>query len=451
MRTSSEKEEQWSRLMLELEIDRCTQQITNLPRQADRSKDVVGQLLGRATQVGMNSVATFGYADDLTRNLYETLFQCCLDPAYHRYFQSHPWLCSQILRGRALALIVGGKLNDSLESAEILISSKQYFYDECRIEAVLMLGLYLQGIAAMHRGRLIESSLRFKEAIDCYERLSESWDTGMLVLAQLCDKYGMDIPTATLVYGALCLQLLGKLGEALDWNEKAWNRATGLNHPFTLAFCITFRAMFYKLRGADRLAHELATAGKTVSTQYDFAFYSAYATFLQGASQAAQGLYRDGIEGMYRGIKLAESTGSTIFHHLFDAYLMEAYQASEMSSAALERINNALHKAQSCYPEEQLYIGELLRIKGDILWHFCPEKANEAEWYLGEAFRVAYKQQALSQQLRAARDLSELWVQQGQRTKARDFLGSVVKLFPDDSCDDSNLKKAKLLLQRLIT
>jgi hypothetical protein len=56
-------------------------------------------------------------------------------------------------------------------------------------------------------------------------------------------------------------------------------------------------------------------------------------------------------------------------------------------------------------------------------------KLNEGEASLQQAIRIAQAQQAKSLELRAVRDLAQLWGEQGRRTEARNLVASVYGWF----------------------
>ena len=77
------------------------------------------------------------------------------------------------------------------------------------------------------------------------------------------------------------------------------------------------------------------------------------------------------------------------------------------------------------------YESEIYRLKGELLLQQSSDNQAEAETYFHKALDIARNQQAKSLELRAARDLSKLWYQQGKRQEAHDLLAPVYNWFTE--------------------
>jgi len=95
---------------------------------------------------------------------------------------------------------------------------------------------------------------------------------------------------------------------------------------------------------------------------------------------------------------------------------------------------------------EHMWDAELHRINGMVL--LAENKLDEGQASLQQAIRIAQAQRAKSLELRAARDLSWLWGEQGRRAEARDLLTPVYGWFTE-GFDTADLKEVKALLDEL--
>jgi predicted ATPase len=77
-----------------------------------------------------------------------------------------------------------------------------------------------------------------------------------------------------------------------------------------------------------------------------------------------------------------------------------------------------------------------------------PDAGIHAQSLLDNALTIARSQSARSLELRAARDLADLWRNQGKRVEARDLLAPVYGWFTE-GFDTLDLKEAKALLDEL--
>ena len=89
---------------------------------------------------------------------------------------------------------------------------------------------------------------------------------------------------------------------------------------------------------------------------------------------------------------------------------------------------------------------ELLRLEGVAL--FGLNMLEDSQNALEEALRVARKQHAKANELRAATSLARLWGEQGRRAEGRDLLAAVYGWFTE-GFDTADLKEAKALLDEL--
>jgi predicted ATPase len=96
---------------------------------------------------------------------------------------------------------------------------------------------------------------------------------------------------------------------------------------------------------------------------------------------------------------------------------------------------------------ERLFEAELYRLKARVLLARGAPDA-EAQALLEQALQTARSQQARSIELRAATDLSRLWMNQGRRTEAREVLKSIYGRF-SEGFDTPDIKEAKAVLAQL--
>jgi predicted ATPase len=92
------------------------------------------------------------------------------------------------------------------------------------------------------------------------------------------------------------------------------------------------------------------------------------------------------------------------------------------------------------------YQAELDRLRGVVLAQ-TGERTEAASWFQ-QAIDTARRQQAKSLELRGTTSLGRLWVEQGERQKARDLLAPIYGWFTE-GFDTADLKNAKALLDEL--
>ena len=115
-------------------------------------------------------------------------------------------------------------------------------------------------------------------------------------------------------------------------------------------------------------------------------------------------------------------------------------------SDALAHIAKAFEVLESS--DDVAFSAELHRTRAAVLLRADRSKRYAAETDLKRALEIARAQEALSPQLRAARDLAQLWAAHGERRQAADLLAPIYAAFTEGS-DTLDLQEAKILLSDL--
>jgi predicted ATPase len=127
--------------------------------------------------------------------------------------------------------------------------------------------------------------------------------------------------------------------------------------------------------------------------------------------------------------------------------LCPALLSSHKYEAALDLIEQGLVTVNR--NSERIFEAELYRLKARaLLVHGAPEARIEAQSLLDQALTTARSQRAKALELRATKDLAALWIDQGRRQEALDFLAPIYAWFTE-GFDTQDLKVAKALLDQL--
>ena len=98
---------------------------------------------------------------------------------------------------------------------------------------------------------------------------------------------------------------------------------------------------------------------------------------------------------------------------------------------------------------ERFFEAELYRLKARVLLLASePNASIHAQSMLDKALTIAQSQGARSLELRVARDLADLWRDQGKVQQARELLAPIYGWFTE-GFDTRDLKEAKALLEEL--
>jgi predicted ATPase len=163
---------------------------------------------------------------------------------------------------------------------------------------------------------------------------------------------------------------------------------------------------------------------------------------LRGAALTAQGALGEAIACLHEG--LAGRNGSTRLKSYGLARLADALTRKGEHDAALAAAREGLVSAEKT--DHRQWEAELLRLEGIALCGL--NRIDEGQGALEAALRVARRQRAKANELRAATSLARLWADQGRRAEARDLVAPVYGWFTE-GFDTADLKEAKALLDEL--
>jgi class 3 adenylate cyclase/predicted ATPase len=298
----------------------------------------------------------------------------------------------------------------------------------------------------------------------------------------LCDPQKQPSPTVNRVitrvnclsFAAWTLWHLGYPEQGLKRSHEAMALATGLPHPFNLAFALGHAASFHLFRREEQLARERAEEVMSLSAEQGFSFWLAWGTGERGWALTEQGQREEGIAQMQQGLAAYRATGSEIGRTHLLAELAAACGSMGQAEEGLGVLAEALaHVAKT---GECVYEAELYRLKGTLplqsqtsrgqvsgrswagqdmsevpsIQHPTPstQVEAEAEACFLKAVDIARRQSAKSLELRAVMSLSRLWQQQGKKAEARQMLAEIYGWFTE-GFDTKDLQEAKALLEEL--
>jgi len=132
-----------------------------------------------------------------------------------------------------------------------------------------------------------------------------------------------------------------------------------------------------------------------------------------------------------------------LLHPYFLALLAEAYGQAGQHEAGLQVLAEAMTLMATT--EERWWETEVSRLQGELLLQLPSPDVSQAEAAFLRALDVARCQQAKALELRAARSLSQLWPQHGQREAACNPLAPLYAWFTE-GFDTPDLQEAKTLL-----
>jgi tetratricopeptide (TPR) repeat protein len=223
------------------------------------------------------------------------------------------------------------------------------------------------------------------------------------------ERFGQDPGVATLAFGAVALQLMGKEKEALAASQQALELARESNQPSTSALAMHFAAMLHQLRGDATATEQWAQSSVELSSSEGFSFWLAGGTVLRGwawvARCAGRGageavMAQAGVAEIRRGLEAWLATGSRTYHTYYLGLLADALLRLGRPQEGRATLDEAIAAARTL--PEGLYEAELHRLKGRSLIELGhPDEAKEC---FAEALKIARQQGAKLFQQRLAKE-----------------------------------------------
>ena len=342
----------------------------------------------------------------------------------------------QVMFWLTTASVVRGELPQANETITVLLDLASARGDR----PALLNAMRGQAMILLFMGHLTAAREAIERAVDAFNASSE--EERLAARAA-----GQDAGVADLSLMSWALWLLGHVDTAITRMVAAFQRADSIEHPHTQAYACYYASILHALRGELTIAHGHAERCLTLSEEHGFRQWRGLAhavrgicAMMLGPSPGALEEVRSALDG-YRGA--GYQLGITALYVLLCPALLLGHEFE----AALDLIERGLETANR--NSERIFEAELYRLKARVLLdRGGPDAATEAQSLLDQALITARSQQAKALELRAARDLAALWIDQGRREEARHVLARIYGWFTQ-GFETQDLKEAQALFEQL--
>jgi predicted ATPase len=402
-------------------LRRGIEAVDRLP--ADPMKDRVDLDLQLA--LGPCVIATQGPASSIAAATFARARQVCErlgDPP--EYLHVMHWLMQ--------ALGVRGDLPRSLEAAVTLLGLA-----EARGNRPAALNAMRSvGMITLMMGRLVE-------AYEWAERNLQQFGASDEAERVAARAAGQDAGAAGLAVMASALWLLGHVDQAVARMGAALERADAVKDPHTQAYVCYYASLLYALCGERTAAYHHAGRCLTLSEEHGFRQWRSPARAIRAICAAVPESSGTIDQAIIELDGASYQLGITARYML----LCEALLLRGQLDAVPKIMEQALSTCN--VNAERFFEAEFYRLQARVLLLGNePDAGIHAQSLLDNALTIARSQSARSLELRAARDLADLWRAQGKRAEARDLLAPVYGWFTE-GFDTLDLKEAKALLDEL--
>jgi predicted ATPase len=228
------------------------------------------------------------------------------------------------------------------------------------------------------------------------------------------------------MFASRALVLAGQGDEANRCGDEAVELATALDHPFSIALALTFRAAVEQSRGDAAITTRFAQTAIDLATDMGFGLILAWCTTIAGWAAARSGLTREGLATIARGIEATRRTGTDQFLPYLLGMQADALLAAGRIGSGRAAVTEALSLAERT--GERFYEAEILRTKGELILAAGLDRA-EADDAFRSAVAIARNQGASTLALRSALRLAS-FEHAADRSTRLDLLREAVWALP---------------------
>ncbi len=259
-------------------------------------------------------------------------------------------------------------------------------------------------------------------------------------------RYGHDPRMAAGIYRAWCQWHLGLPDQAAAQMAETLAWARHVDHPNTtgLALCYGVCPTNHWLRRPERI-EQAAREAVQLAEQMSLALWHAWGRMFLGAALFRQG-DPSGIVEIEAGLTEARGIGSGRFGSLFLSIAAEAHAEAGRHREAADAMARAFEELATS--TDLALAADLHRVRAAVALGADAGAWDTAAADLRQSLEIARGQEALSLELRAARDLAALLAGRGEREQAFDLLAPVYNGF-SEGFGMPDLVEAKALLEAL--
>ncbi|MBV8987581.1 MAG: AAA family ATPase, partial [Solirubrobacterales bacterium] len=342
----------------------------------------------------------------------------------------------QVLFWLATVSVIRGELPQAQEAVSALLDRAEARGDS----KALLNAVRGQAMIFLFMGRLVEAREMGERAFKAFSAADE--ETRLAARAA-----GQDAGVAGLAVLSWALWLLGFVDLAVERAEAALQRADMIEHPHSCAYAAYYASVLYGLRGECAIALKHAERCLSLSEQHGFRQWLGLSRAIIGVCRTMLTVECTPSDELAQALEQYRQAGHQVGVTAIAVLLIPALLRRRETELALEIVDRAL--ATVVRNSERMFEAELFRLKAEILLALgAPEAEAQATTLLERALAAARCQQARSIELRAARDMALLLLDQNKQADGRELLAPIVGWFTE-GLKMPEIREARAVLDRL--
>jgi tetratricopeptide (TPR) repeat protein len=245
---------------------------------------------------------------------------------------------------------------------------------------------------------------------------------------------------------ARTLWLQGHPTQAVERARQTVKDAAAMDHSLTLSIALIWAISVFLWTGDLESAEEHVDWVISRATSHSLTPYLAVGHGFRGELAVRRGDTQRGVETLQSSLRALHAAPYELLTTPLDISLAQGLTALGQFEEGISLIDNTIRRVEAS--GDDLYMPELLRMKGSTLLSNPQHSGDDAEGYLVQSLELSRAHGSRAWELRTARDLAALWCDQGRTGDARALLLSTFQQFTEGS-NTADLKAAERLLSSL--
>jgi predicted ATPase/DNA-binding winged helix-turn-helix (wHTH) protein len=242
------------------------------------------------------------------------------------------------------------------------------------------------------------------------------------------------------------LWLQGRPDQAMEHARQAVEEAAAMDHSLTLAIALIWAISVFLWTGDLKIAEAYIDILIARAESHSMTPYLLVGRGFKSEVAIRRGDAKGGVEGLQTSLQKLHAAPYELLTTPLNLSLLKGLSAIGRVDEAGALIDESLSEVER--NGDQLYLPELLRMKGSLLLQLSERNRDEAYAYFQQALALSRSQGARAWELRAAIDMATLMADRGSIDSAREFLQPIAKHFVEGASTE-DLKVAARLLATL--
>ncbi|MFL7839514.1 MAG: hypothetical protein ACK2T4_04985 [Candidatus Promineifilaceae bacterium] len=253
---------------------------------------------------------------------------------------------------------------------------------------------------------------------------------------QVGNNPGIVCYTASAIY----LWWQGFANQAFARAQKAFDIATRLEHPYTMAYACFHTGVLYLWSGEMQQARSRAITMREIAAEQEYHLWYAMATILLGAAESGLGAAEAGLARLEEGFAAYMGHISPpVFWPMITTIRAAAHGRAGKAAEGLNMLDDLLQDGQQ--------LPDILILKGELLLQESPSNTAAATKLFREGLELAQMMGYKIFVLRAVSRLAELEVEEGKAGENGRLLADLYDSFTE-GFETRDLQEARSVLER---